>query len=155
MTNVWACYILGYFFAVVVAQYPISLIVDKLWRGIGWTDDQVDDIRPYSRTPKILGYIERSLYVGSFQLGKPEFIGIWLALKVAGQWNRWSEDKKYGEHFVPGRHTYNIFLIGNGLSIAYAITGAKLIEWCSNDLSLAIVVPISLLLATLILSRLV
>lgn len=145
--NIWACYFVGYFFAVVFASVPISLIVDKLWKP----NLNDNDIR-YSWTSKILGYIERSLYVASFQIGKPEFIGIWLALKVAGQWNRWSDKNT-------GRHIYNIFLIGNGLSIAYSITGAGLIYWCNDyliyrcndDLYLAIVVPISLVLATLIL----
>lgn len=40
---------------------------------------------------------------------------MWLALKVASQWKRW-EGKERG--------TYNVFLIGSGLSLAMAYLGA-------------------------------
>jgi len=151
MNKIWP-HIIGYFFAIVIAHFPISLVVNRMWECIGWTEKDKEGIRPDSWQPNILGCVERALYTVSFQLGKPEFIGVWLVLKVAAQWKRWGEDKEYGGHIIAGRAIYNIFLIGNALSIGYAVTGAKLIEWClGRDCLPAISVPISLLLATLVL----
>ena len=62
-----------------------------------------------------MGIVERSLYTTAILLNQPGFIAIWLALKVASQWTRW-QDKERG--------TYNVFLIGNGLSLMIAFTGA-------------------------------
>ncbi len=150
--NMWWSYIIGYFFAIVIAHFPISLVVDRMWECVGWTKDDKESIRPQSWQPRILGCVERTLYAASFQLGKSEFIAVWLALKVAGQWKRWGEDQKYGGRIIAGRAVYNIFLIGSALSIGYAVTGAKLVEWClRREWLLVIGIPISLLLATLVL----
>ncbi|HHT9132126.1 MAG TPA: hypothetical protein ACFYED_06540 [Candidatus Tripitaka californicus] len=150
--NIWVAYTIGYLFAIIVAHFSISLVVDRLWNSIGWEKDKDSELRPESHLPRILGCVERALYTASFQLDKSEFIGVWLALKVAGQWKRWGEDMEYGGRKIIGRTFYNIFLIGNALSIAYAIVSAKVIGWClQREWSLAIGVPTSLLLATLVL----
>jgi hypothetical protein len=87
--------------------------------------------------------------VVSLQLGKAEFIGVWLALKVAGQWKRWSEGVRVGEREVDARVFYNIFLIGSGLSIAYSIVGAQLIGAIGSEKwSIAVGLPAALLLGT-------
>lgn len=145
----WWSYIVGYLFGVVIAHFPISLVVDQMWECIGWTKGD-EEIRPQYWLPRILGCVERALYVASFQLGKPEFIGVWLALKVAGGWKRWTEDKEHKGRIITGRAVYNIFLIGNALSIAYAAVGAKLVEWCSKQEWLFVIGgPVCLFLATL------
>lgn len=150
--NMWWPYVVGYLFSIVVAHFPILWVIDRMWKCIGWRNDNKESIRPQSWQPRIVGCVERALYTGSFQLGKPEFIGIWLALKVAGQWKRWSEDKDYGGRLIAGRAIYNIFLIGSALSIGYSVIGAKLVEWClQREWVPAIGAPISLLLATLVL----
>ena len=64
-----------------------------------------------------LGIAERSLYFFAFLVGAPSWIGVWLAIKVAVQWHRWPT----GERAI-----YNIFLIGNALSILSALGGACL-----------------------------
>lgn len=70
------------------------------------------------------------LYVVSFQVTAIEFIGVWLALKVAGQWRQWNEGQTLDNDIkITGREIFNTFLIGNALSIIYAIVGAKIIEW--------------------------
>lgn len=136
-------YILGYFFAVAVAHFPISQVVAQMKKSINQQINR-NSRGPEYWQPIAIGWVERVLYVTSIQLAKPEFIGIWLTLKIAAQWHRWSRRKD-------GRAIFNIFLIGNALSILYAVTGAKLIEWSSSsEWEFIIGVPISLLLATLL-----
>ena len=62
-----------------------------------------------------LGICERASYTAAILLGAPGWIGVWLAIKVAAQWHRWQGEE---------RATYNVFLIGNILSIFFGILGA-------------------------------
>jgi hypothetical protein len=39
----------------------------------------------------VIGLVERVLYTAFLQIGQAQFIGFWLAIKVAGQWKRWGE----------------------------------------------------------------
>lgn len=64
---------------------------------------------------ELLGIIERGLYTTSIIMGVPAWIPAWLALKVAARWQRWQGEE---------RVTYNVFLIGNGLSVAFGVIGA-------------------------------
>jgi len=82
-------------------------------------------------------------------MGKPEFIGVWLVLKVAGQWKRWGGEAKVAGKDLEGRVFYNIFLIGNGLSLAYAVGGAQMIIYfdCSEWLYLT-ALPLAILAGT-------
>jgi len=150
--NLWWSYNIGYLFAIVISHFPIPLVIDRMWGHIGCMEVNKDNIRPESGQPRILGCVERGLYIAAFQFDELEFIDGWLSLKVAGQWKRLGDDKKYAEHVIAGHAVYEIFLIGSALSISYAVTGAKLVEWCLRQKwSLAIGVPVSLLLATLVL----
>lgn len=63
-----------------------------------------------------LGIIERALYTGALLVGAPGWIPVWLGLKVATHWPGWSNSES--------RVTYNIFLIGNALSVAIGFVGA-------------------------------
>lgn len=101
----------------------------------------------------MVGVVERVLYTASWQLGKPEFIAVWLALKVAGQWRRWTDDMCPNGPVVPGRTIFNVFLIGNALSIAYGSTGGLLIKWLNMGACLrALVIGTALVLGTLLLN---
>jgi hypothetical protein len=62
-----------------------------------------------------LGICERASYTAALLLGAPTWIGVWLAIKVAAQWQRWQAEE---------RATYNVFLIGNILSIFFGLLGA-------------------------------
>jgi hypothetical protein len=57
------------------------------------------------------------MYPTAFLLAKPPFIGIWLALKVAGQWSWWSVSHKDDEKVHEGRRRYYQSLIGNAMSV--------------------------------------
>jgi len=58
-----------------------------------------------------LGIIERASFTFALMVGAPEWIAIWLAVKIAAVRRE-------------GPSHYNIFLIGNVLSIAFGVLGA-------------------------------
>jgi len=65
-------------------------------------------------------------YPGAFLCGHPKFIAVWLALKTAGQWRRWS----IGDD---GQSRYQIFLIGNALSLMFGLIAYGLIRAYALD----------------------
>lgn len=76
-------------------------------------------------SPTLVGICESVMYPMALFIGKPEFIGVWLAVKVAGQWVRWKGDAGQSaasgdfdiERLNEGRRRFNGFLVGNSLSI--------------------------------------
>ncbi len=76
-------------------------------------------------SPTLVGISESVMYPMALFLGKPEFIGVWLAVKVAGQWVRWKGDAGQStasagsdiEKLNEGRRRFNGFLVGSSLSI--------------------------------------
>jgi hypothetical protein len=75
-------------------------------------------------SPALLGLCEAVFYPGAFFLHKPEFIGVWLAIKVAGQWVRWGgapDAASTMEALHKGRRLFNRFLIGNAVSVIAGI----------------------------------
>ena len=128
----WIAAIAGYVFAVVVGHFTIRPVVDRLWQALGWTESATSDIRPNHYLPELVGLVERTLYVIALQLGKGEFIGVWIALKVAGQWQRWGQGirnrifyralEKAGFHRRPlhsTRHIFATLLLNQGESPVY------------------------------------
>ena len=108
------CIIAGYVTSTVGGAIVLWLVIDKLtW---GWLVKK--GIRPKEQRSltMFLGIVERSLYTTAFLLNQPGFVAVWLALKVASRWKRWEE--------VGDRATYNLFLIGSGLSLIMAYVGA-------------------------------
>ena len=89
-------------------------------------------------SPTLVGICESIMYPMALFFGKPEFIGVWLAVKVAGQWVRWKgdaghlpSDKELDlEKLNEGRRRFNSFLVGNALSIMLgAVTWGALKIW--------------------------
>jgi len=73
---------------------------------------------PASRlTPIAVGFCEAWLYPVALITNHANFIGLWLAVKVAGSWVRWSGEGKQGDELDEARRRFNRFLIGNALSI--------------------------------------
>ena len=141
----------GYGFAIIIGCWCIGTVVDGLWRAEAGNPSDTK-VRPAGYLSALVGFVERALFVATLQMGRGEFIGVWLALKVAGQWKRWGEGETIDNRKVDGRIFYNIFLIGSGLSIAYAFVGAQLIRLIlAKDWWYAIGLPVGLLLATLLL----
>jgi len=143
--------ICGYGFAVIVGHLCVTTVVDRLWRCQAGNPS---DAKAHSGAylSRLVGCVERALFVATLQMGRGELIGVWLVLKVAGQWKRWTEGEKVEDKVIDGRSSFNLFLIGSGLSIAYSFVGAQLIRFIlGKDWWYAIGLPVGLLLATLLL----
>jgi len=121
-------FVLGYAFSVVgpwVPPWRIGAISARIWRDLGGASATQE-----RRLPVAVGVVERVLYTTSFVIDKPEFIGAWLVLKVAGSWGGWT----VGYAGVEGRAMYQTFLIGTGISVAYGLVGAAIIKWTGTGL---------------------
>jgi hypothetical protein len=76
--------------------------------------------------PTLVGIIESILYPVVLISEHPEFIGVWLAVKVAGQWVGWGtgvpSERRFRSLGSPnkGRRRFNKFLVGNGIRILLA-----------------------------------
>ena|SRR6202035_588888 len=82
--------LIGYFFAVVVAQLLIAPIQNKLWDDLISTSGMpAQRVRPRAWHATVVGLIERTLYVAAIQASAAALIGVWLALKAASQWEGW------------------------------------------------------------------
>ncbi len=135
---------LGFFYAVIVAHCPIRLTIKKMWiifnNGTGY------DEKSHFDSSEIVGYIERALFVVSIFYSRLELVAAWLVLKTAGR--IWTQEKA---SLAESREIYQVFLIGSGLSIAYAFVGAKIMEWLPCYWDYALVSSIILLLSNLVL----
>jgi hypothetical protein len=124
-------FIAGFGFSLLGGSLAITPISNALWRGMGWEEGNTE-LRPYAEHASMVGVVERALYTVSWLLEKPEFVAVWLALKVAGQWSRWGSDAPNGDKKVAGRAIFNVFLLGNAFSIAYGLAGGFLIQSLSS-----------------------
>ena len=78
------------------------------------------------------------LYVTALSASRPEFVAVWLAMKVAGV-------------LSDSRSAYNIFLIGNGLNLGFAFLGAFVIDALQKGEVYAVVLNVAAVLAATIL----
>jgi len=69
----------------------------------------------------LVGMVERTLYTTAFAVGAWQFIGVWLAIKVAARWRDPDAQK--------GLPTDNAWLIGTGISLLFGFLGALIILW--------------------------
>lgn len=154
--------VVGYVFSVLFGDRFIRPLIIELYKYVGWKFAGAEKpLHLHELLPRMVGLIERFLYTASWQTGYPGFIGVWLVLKAAGGWKYWTEDRPIDDNEdqpigdenkkkIPGRSNYNIFLIGTGVSVAYGILGALIIEWSKEGLFLqAILVPIVLISGTI------
>jgi hypothetical protein len=146
----WWAVAVGYSYSTLVAHLPIYWLMTAIRRSLGYDPGPTNF--QYPEYPSMLGILERSLYTASWQFGKPEFIGLWLLLKVAGQYKEWAEGMDIQNKHIRGRILLDVFLIGNGFSVGYAVLGALLIDWLNRPKPLllpALTVPFILIIATL------
>jgi hypothetical protein len=125
----WYASVIGYGFSVFAEAILVKSLVETLWDCIAPQSSKSPQIRPHLWQGDALARIEGVLYVALLQLNLGNLIGVWLVLKVAGQWKRWMDDGDEQTHRPDGRSVFNIFLIGNALSVLYSFVGFKLIGW--------------------------
>jgi len=135
--DVYLPYFLGFGYSAVVGGFLVKLVTDQL------VSARVRENEIYSTNSWLsgaLGIMERILYIGSLLMRKGEFIGVWLGFKVVGRL-AYKQDKE--EHTC-----LTAYLIGNALSIVYAVVGFKIIVWFKRGSFQAILTPLIVVGAT-------
>jgi len=138
-------YSIGVVYAVFLPWPLIRKIQNDVWRRI-LAHNRIDTRLLQAdllALPVILGLLERALYFASIIVERPDFIGVWLLVKVAGGWSGWSSGRRFRWHeeghvllterTIPGAQVFNAHLIGTSLSLLFAATGAYGIRWCVNQ----------------------
>jgi len=109
-------FLTGFIVATAGGAVVTTIVIDAIaWRYVGRKLNLEKKKAGSLSLP--LGIAERARYYLAFLVCAPSWVGVWLVIKVAVQWHRWPT----GERAV-----YNIFLIGNVLSILSALCGAYL-----------------------------
>ncbi|MCD6282938.1 hypothetical protein J7J84_04975 [bacterium] len=136
----WVAYTIGILYSAVIGYFMVTLLHRALWNRLYRSRAiPIEDAhgQPDRWMPPVVGVIERTLYAVSYLLGHAEFIGLWLVLKVAGQWGRWNEgiEVKVGERqeHLPGRSIYYVFLCGTAASLAHGVLGAIIAQLLVNS----------------------
>lgn len=116
--------VLGVFAWTTVASH---FIVIRVQRGLrkAFQLDVSSLSNPIAHRPStLIGILESVMFPVAFLIGKSEFIGLWLTLKVAIGWKEWSD---LGH---PGRSRFYLFLIGTALVIGFAFLTYGLVREC-------------------------
>ena len=148
----WYAQLIGYGFSVFAEAILVKNLVETLWDCLAPGASTDSRIRPHAWQGEALARIEGVLYVAFLQLGLGQLIGLWLVLKVAGQWKRWLDDGDEKTERPDGRAVFNIFLIGNALTILYSFVGFKLIGWvAAGEMRRVLIVSLITIASTLVL----
>jgi len=119
----------GYLYAILAGHWATSALMRTAWLQVTarlGSTSSADATHPEHSAA--VGLLERALYMAAWQLGTRDFIGLWLALKTVGNWKRWTEDTARGTGTIPGRTSFNLFLLGAGTSLAFGIAGALIAD---------------------------
>ncbi len=134
----WYAYAFGFGYAIIVGYLLIEPVMLAIWK---YREEVPGALRvPGDPQPALIGVIERILYISSLLMDHGEFIGFWLALKMAG--HLWGKERTY-------RILYMDTLIGNAISLLYAGVGFQMISWIESEKWFyASIVPSLLILGT-------
>lgn len=129
------CYLLvvifGYFIAMSVGHLVISevikycwILLEKDWNNLSKEERGERSFRKQGENKEkikaLQGTAEIALYITAIIFFKhPEWIGAWLTLKLVVSWKSFDQNKIYSSH--------NIFLLGNALTIIFALFGSFII----------------------------
>lgn len=108
--------ILGFIVSVIGGDIVIYPLLEKyLWPQL---EKHHGFKRKFHTFTRAVGWLERALYTGAILIGSWEWVGVWLAIKVAARWRSKAADS---EADVP---VDNVWLIGTGLSVLFGFLGA-------------------------------
>jgi hypothetical protein len=148
----WYAQLIGYGFSVFAEAILVKNLVETLWDCLTPGSASNPQARPHPWQGEALARIEGVLYVAFLQLGLGPLIGLWLVLKVAGQWKRWLDDGDEKTERPDGRAVFNVFMIGNALTILYSIVGFKMIGWvAAGEMRRVLIVSLAAIAMTLVL----
>lgn len=145
----WVAVVFGFGFAI-GAGMLVGIVTNATARQWGMKPDS--PTASHDPVPaQLIGVVERTLYVAVS--AEPLLIIGWLLIKIGPQWNRWTHGAEVkGKGNIPGRSLFNLYLVGNGLSVLYGLVGYRLIGWIeSGSTANVIVIPAALLVGTLVL----
>lgn len=114
--QILAVYLLGYGVATGGGLAILWPTMNRLFKTL--EDEREAALRAH-RFSACVGVIERCIYVTAIVAKTPELIAVWLVLKTATEWKR---------DPVRGFENFNIYLIGNGLSLLFGLLGSLLIH---------------------------
>jgi hypothetical protein len=110
----WCRFILGLSVSVIGGDLVIYPIVAwYLWPQLIKHHGVVRSAHTFTRQ---VGWIERALYTGALFVGAWQWVGIWLAVKVATRWRSTA-----GDDSAP---VDGLWLIGTALSVLFGFIGA-------------------------------
>jgi hypothetical protein len=128
-----------------LSHVPIDWVMRFIWKqtkvanklhrtALGKPENSYVSGPAYRHVAGWLGIFERILYVSAFSVHCAGFIAVWLTLKAISKWSGWSEDAKETEEdkIQLGRARFQIFLIGNALSILFALLSWGFASWIYN-----------------------
>jgi len=108
-----------------IGAFIIWLIVDKMaWPYIHKHHSYLTLKKKNHTLTVWIGIVERALFTSAVLMGATAFIPLWIAIKVAPHWERWQRDE---------RVVYNVFLLGNGLSVIFGLIGAWIASGYPNN----------------------
>ena len=117
----WLRIIAGYAVSVGVGHVAIKPLMEKhIWRRLNASYAHKLETYPVTFSG-LVGIVERTLYTTSLAIGAWQFIGVWLAIKVAARWRNPKEQE--------GVPADNAWLIGTGISLLFGLIGAWIILW--------------------------
>jgi hypothetical protein len=123
-------FLLGYIFSVVVGYWFTKEYNSRVWEFLPLlksdkTKKKDDDLQLWASQQ--VGMVERFLYTSSILFAGSGLIAVWVGIKALSQWKRW-EGKTHAE-----RVTFNLYLVGSGLSLLYGILGAQIAIWLNGS----------------------
>lgn len=118
---------LSYFLLGAISDVLINVIIGNIWSRNSLVESGsvkkdvtlAKKLRLVSWLPRFVGVFERIIFTTSFILGRYEFVGAWLVLKIIGSWQ-----SKTGKEADTWRVKENIFLIGTALSLILSFIAA-------------------------------
>lgn len=99
---------------------PLHQTIDKY-------DTPKNDIEELRKIPRVMGWVERPMFVLAMYLNFATFICVWLTLKAAGGLGPWNPKSPKLAHV--GRAKFMTNMIGSGLSIGAAVLLALFARW--------------------------
>jgi hypothetical protein len=110
--------IIGVLMAAIAVMHWVVFGVLRALRSLFDLPGATDNARVSLWPPALLGALEAVMYPLALLASHADFIGLWLLLKVAGQWPGWGlRENGCQAELDRGRRRYYHFLIGNGLMV--------------------------------------
>jgi hypothetical protein len=129
--------LVGYFISLYIGGSIVKKTISRSWVLMDNDEDELKVRKKFVWATELVGHLERFIYTTSIIFGVKEFIAVWLVLKLSSQWTKWGGEKnpfnpQGNDTIYKSRATYQIFILGTGLSLVYGVLGGQITIWLSN-----------------------